>query len=110
MIFCTKIAGLDCMVSYRYKVTAEAYPGCGPSYASGGEPPSPMEFEITIDHLASDPDVKPLELPDWLREALTDLMQEDARVYDEISEDHAYRKYGDPDEARERARDESRDI
>ena len=37
---------LGCYAEFDYRVTAKACPECGRSYASGGEPASPMEWEI----------------------------------------------------------------
>jgi hypothetical protein len=48
------IAGAEYIVGYAYKITAEAVPEQGPSYASGGEPASPMEYEVTFVDLRKD--------------------------------------------------------
>ena len=111
MKFFIEIAGVDCIVNYDAKVTARAYPGHGPTYSSGGEPPSPMEFEITIDSLETDAPKGergiPLELPNWLRHGLECVMQDQASVYDDVAEMEWEQRHGDPDAERDRRLDDS---
>ena len=111
MKFFIEIARVDCIVNYDAKVTARAYPGCGPSYACGGEPPSPMEFEVLIDSLETDEKHGAkgtvLELPMWLRTALEDILLDDDGVYDAVSEAEWENWQGDPDAARDRKLDDS---
>ena len=111
MKFCIEIAGVDCIVNYDAKVTARAYPGHGPTYSSGGEPPSPMEFEVTINSLETDEkngvQGTVLELPGWLCNALESIMLDDDSVYDAVSEMEWEDRHGDPDAAYDRRRDDS---
>ena len=106
MKFFIEIARVDCIVNYDAKVTAREYRGHGPTYSSGGEPPSPMEFEVTINSLetAEKKGVKGmvLELPAWLRNALESIMLEDDSVYDAVSEMEWEDRHGDPDAAYDR--------
>lgn len=111
MNFPVEIAGVEYVVHYTYRVTVEAHPGHGPSYSSGGEPPSAMEYEVTVTDLFTSPrkgeQPKSLELPAWLRTDLEAYAQESDDVYLAIIEDHEYRKHPDPDEAYDRARDDA---
>ena len=111
MKFFIEIAGIDCIVNYDAKVTARAYPGHGPTYSSGGEPPSPMEYEVTINSLERDFEKSAyggsLELPMWLRSALETIMLEDDSVYDAVSEMEWEDRHGDPDATYDRKRDDS---
>ena len=102
MIHSIQIAGADYVVEYSYKITAEATPARGPSYASGGEPADPMEYEVTVKTLAPDDGsgfYPTLEMPEWLKTAIWTYLMESDEVYCAIEEDAAER---DAD-ARERA-------
>jgi len=102
-----EIAGQLVTVEYSYNVTAAAYPGRQADLNQPGEQPEAMEFEVTIDGLTLAGENKALEIPDWLREILTDdLLQSDA-VYEAIRED--YESGRDPDYERE-MRDERREM
>lgn len=71
----TTIAGSDYVVTYDYKITSPGAPEQGPSYASGGQPAEPMEYEVTVTGLYADnckpnASAKLLEIPAWLRDEL----------------------------------------
>lgn len=76
-----EIAGEELIVEYVFKITSPGCPETGPSYASGGEPAEPAEFEIEVlgarfpnQHA----DVPDPELPEWLKGVLaTHLMERD---------------------------------
>ena len=104
MIHSIQIAGADYIVEYAYKITAKATPARGPSYASGGEPADPMEYEVTVKSIVPDDgsNVFPtLEMPEWLKDALTLHLQESDEVYAEIEEDAAERDADDRERSAE---------
>ena len=84
-----EIAGAEYEVSYDYRVTCRAYAATGPTYWSGGEPGSPMEFEVTVTGLTLDApgDQPALEMPGWLKAAIEERLQESDYVYQQICED-----------------------
>ena len=64
------IAGAEYIVGYDYKITAEAQPQMGPSYDSGGEPASPMEYDVSFVDLRKDDGggkETPVDCPAWLK-------------------------------------------
>ena len=89
MHHCINILGTDYVVDFDYKITAKGCPARGPSYASGGEPADPMEYEITLDSIYFD-GIEPfaeLEVPAWLQGQITEFLQADSAVYDKIAAD-----------------------
>ena len=111
------IAGAEYIVGYDYKITAEAVPEQGPSYASGGEPASPMEYEVSFVDLRKDEGGgKETEVacPDWLKHELETWLYEDSegRIYEAIEreEGEKFAEYMDRrDEMRDRMRDDAMD-
>jgi hypothetical protein len=88
------IAGSEYIVGYSYRITAEAIPEQGPSYASGGEPASSMEYEVTFDDLRKDEGggkETPVECPAWLKAEIETWLYEDpeGKIYDAICEDYS---------------------
>ena len=86
------IAGAEYVVGYDYKITAEAQPQMGPSYDSGGEPASPMEYEVSFVDLRKDDGrakETPVDCPAWLKAEIENWLYEDpdGRIYDAILED-----------------------
>ena len=68
-----EIAGHDLIVEYVFKITAHSAPESGPSYASGGEPAEPAEFEIEVLGLRfpkQHADIPELSMPEWLKNIL----------------------------------------
>jgi hypothetical protein len=84
-----EIAGAEYAVEYDYRITCRAYASTGPTYWSGGEPATAMEYEVAVTGLSVDaPGNQPaLEVPAWLKEAIEERLQDDDRVYDQICED-----------------------
>jgi hypothetical protein len=75
------------IVHYSYCVTSPGAPERGPSYASGGQPAEPMEFETVFTGLSKDDGSgkeTPVECPDWLKAEIEFWMYEDAKTYDRI--------------------------
>jgi hypothetical protein len=73
------IAETNFVAEIEYKITAEAYGPTGPSYACGGDPGSPMEFEITLKSICEDiPGKEPvfLEIPGWLEALIEEHLSE----------------------------------
>lgn len=103
--FCFSIAGADYIATYSAKVTYEGAPECGPSYASGGQPADPPEFEVTVEALFADPRDRipdaPLELPAWLREAIEQAIIDDDDAGAAIMSDHSERQEADRCDAAE---------
>jgi hypothetical protein len=88
------IAGAEYVVGYDYKITADAVPEQGPSYASGGDPASPMEYEVAFVDLRKDDgggEETPVDCPAWLKAEIEIWLYEDSdgRIYDAIAEDAA---------------------
>jgi hypothetical protein len=122
--------GREFLIDFDIKITSPGCPATGPSYASGGEPASPMEWEIDGDvaiyslklvdtnRMMKDEDGKwesiptrdwirdqCLDLPDWLKEAVTEWLHESdevAGMADELAADDGV----DPDYERDRASDD----
>jgi hypothetical protein len=93
-----EIVGLTMIVEYVFKITSHAYPATGPSYASGGEPGGPAEFEIEVLGIAfpkQHADVE-LELPTWLKDTITTHLY-DREDINEIIQRADYEDQGDPD-------------
>jgi hypothetical protein len=124
--------GREYLIDFDIKITAPACAATGPTYDCGGEPASPMEWEIdggpelfslkffdvtkwrlvgsewksvTTKEWVRD---QPLELPDWLKSAVTEWLSESDEVAcmaDELAEEHSH---PDPDMMRERDYDDAR--
>jgi hypothetical protein len=124
--------GREYLIDFEIKITAPACAATGPTYDCGGEPASPMEWEID-----GDPELfslklidltkwrlvgggwesvktkewvrdQPLEMPDWLKEAVTEWLSESddvASMADELAEDQSS---PDPDMMRNREYDDAR--
>ncbi len=117
------------IVDFDAKVTFAGCPATGPSYASGGEPACDLEWEldgdITIKRLIwtnerecvwaiknhATPIVpayaesEPLEIPAWLHDVIVKYLEadDDGQIYAELaSADNG----PDPDDARDRMRDD----
>ena len=82
--FCLSIAEIDCKADYEARITSPALPARGPTYSCGGEPASPLEFEVRV--LALRRGFEPLELPAWLRRAIEELIEDDDDVAAELEE------------------------
>lgn len=90
-------------IEFDYRITAQACDATGPTYASGGEPASAMEWEVSgpialIYEKNTAPRGQPakyidipLEVPLWLDEEITAYLQEDAdgSIYESILTDGA---------------------
>jgi hypothetical protein len=86
------IAGAEYVVGYDYKITADAVAEQGPSYASGGEPASPMEYEVAFIDLRKDDGggkETPVDCPAWLKAEIENWLYEDpdGQIYAAIAED-----------------------
>jgi hypothetical protein len=124
--------GREYLIDFDIKITAPACAATGPTYACGGEPASPMEWEID-----GDPEVfslkyvgvvdvllregkwesvtigkwvrdQSLELPVWLKEAVAEWLHDSDEVAcmaDELAEEQSH---PDPDMMREREYDDAR--
>ena len=93
------IAGAEYIVDYNYKITSPGAPEQGPSYASGGQPADPMEFEITFVSLSKDEGGGGetfCACPEWLQSEIETWLDEDkdGKIYAAIEEDAAD-SYGD---------------
>jgi hypothetical protein len=116
--------GREYLIDFDIKITAPACAATGPTYDCGGEPASPMEWEIDGDpelfslKLGDAPKFRvvdgiwnivfekqwvrdqPLEMPDWLKEAVTEWLHDSddvACMADEFAADDGC----DPDRERE---------
>lgn len=75
-------------VEYTYHITAPAIPASGPTYSSGGEPATPMEYEIPTDfELYQDKFTIPLPIPPWLHPLILEHLLNSEDVYQSIEED-----------------------
>ena len=83
-----QIAEADFVVEFSYKVTAKAHPAAGPTYSSGGEPASPMEYEVNIISLREDKGASSPLLPilSWLYRVIERYLLESDMVYEAIEE------------------------
>jgi len=91
-----QIVGADYIAWYSYRVTYPGHRATGPTYACGGEPAAPMEFEIELDGLSRcEGDSVFLDVPDWLKGVIEDDLIERDDVYDAIADVEAERAYGD---------------
>jgi hypothetical protein len=75
------IAGAEYIVGYDYKITSPGAPEQGPSYASGGQPAEPFEFEVTFVDLRKDEGggkETPVDCPEWLKVEIETWLYEDA--------------------------------
>ena len=90
------IAGAEYIVGYDYTITSPGAPEQGPSYASGGQPAEPFEFEVRFVDLRKDEGggkETPVDCPAWLKDALESWLYEDSdgRVYAAIEKDDSDR-------------------
>ena len=86
------IAGADYIAGYSYKITSPGAPEQGPSYASGGQPAEPFEFEVTFVDLRKDEGggkETPVECPAWLQTEIETWLYEDneGRIYEAIEKE-----------------------
>jgi len=83
------------VIEFDYKITSHGCPEQGPTYACGGQPAEPMEWEVdgpvTLIFEAQGKDDVILEVPKWLDEVLSAYIQEDTRgtIGPEIEEEAA---------------------
>lgn len=77
----------DFFCDFSYDITVKAFEGSGPTYSSGGEQPSPMEYEISDVHISKGEDE--LELPKWLEDVVIDHLLSSDEVYSYIEDDNA---------------------
>lgn len=87
-----QIAGADFVVDYDYKITCPGRPARWPSWASPGEPPEPMEFEVTVTALREDLPGRSLpapllQMPEWLKDAIEEDLAGRDDVYEAIIAD-----------------------
>ena len=85
------IAGAEYIVGYDYKITSPGAPEQGPSYASGGQPAEPFEFEPTFVSLSKDEGggkETPVDCPAWLKAEIETWLYEDpdGRIYEAIEQ------------------------
>ena len=73
-------------IEYEYVITAKGHPGHAASFASPGEPPSPMEFEIEVVSIATDERVH-YDFPHWLQDAIEEHLAARDDVYEAILSD-----------------------
>lgn len=107
-----EIAGQELIVEYVFKITSHGCPATGPSYASGGEPAEPAEFEIEVlgaRFPKQHADVPAPELPEWLKDVLTTHLSERDDINDIVQRADYERGSEDPDWERE-LRDEAREL
>lgn len=108
------IAGAEYIVGYTYKVTSPGTPEQGPSYASGGQPAEPFEFETTFVNLRKDEGGGKetlVDCPPWLKAEIETWMYEDESAYDRIYSDieqEEVEKYAEYMDRRDEAREERR--
>jgi hypothetical protein len=118
-------------IVFDIKITAPACAATGPTYDCGGEPASPMEWDIDgepelfslkldavhksilvdgkwqLTRVAEWVRDQPLEMPDWLKEAVTEWLHDSDEVAcmaDELAEEQSH---PDPDMMRERDYDDA---
>ena len=107
------IAGQELIVEYDFTITSHGYPGSGPSFNSPGQPPEPAEFEIEVlgaRFPKQHADVPDLELPRWLKDALTTHLSERDDINDIVQAADGDPDYGrDPDYERD-LRNEDREL
>lgn len=107
-----EIAGHELIVEYETKITSHGYPATGPSYASGGEPGGPAEFDITVLSLrfpGQHVDVPELAVPQWLDNILCTHLAERDDI-NEIAQRMDYESgERDPDDARDEMLDREAD-
>ena len=75
------IAGAEYVVDYSYDITSPGAPEQGPSYASGGQPAEPFEWEPTFIALAKDlggGEISTVECPKWLQTEIETWLYEDS--------------------------------
>lgn len=106
------IAGAEYIVGYDYNVTSPGAPARGPSYASGGQPAEPFEFETTFVSLSKDEGggkTTPVDCPEWLKHELETWLYEDSdgRIYAAIEREEGER-YAEAMDRRDEAREERR--
>jgi hypothetical protein len=124
--------GREYEIVFDIKITAPARAATGPTYDCGGDPASPMEWEIDGDpelftlklipaknassrdgsfHIYVEQEWvrdQPLEMPDWLKEAVTEWLNESddvACMADELAEEQSH---PDPDMMRDRDYNDAR--
>lgn len=89
------ILGIDMEVEWDYTITTHGNGGTAPSLTYPGDPPEPAEFDIEILGLKfpkQAADVH-LDLPDWLKDALTThLLERDDinAIVQQADQDRAY--------------------
>ena len=89
--FCLRIGDADMVATYSSRVTYEGAPERGPTYACGGTPAEPPEFEVTIVSLREDHgggEGPPVPLTDELRETIENAIRADDSAVDVILTDH----------------------
>jgi hypothetical protein len=96
------------LVDFEVKITSIGYPAKGPSYASGGEPAEPPEYEINVLKLylplISENKLQ-LILPEWLKVRIAEYLENNDAVSDIVDEEIHYRNNPDPDEWHDRRKD-----
>jgi len=95
-----EIAGHDLIVEYEFKITAHGSPESGPSYASGGEPAEPAEFEIEVLGLRFSKHLVELEIPEWLNAILNTHLAERDDINEIVQRADYERGAYDPDDER----------
>ena len=110
--FCLPINGVDYVATYRATVTYEGAPERGPSYACGGTPAEPPEFEVDIVSLHEDHggrESPQIPLTDDLRETIETAIRADDSEVDAIFTDHHEWKEYQREQAAERRREDARE-
>jgi hypothetical protein len=73
------------LVTFDYTVTSKGHPGVAPSLSYPGDPPEPMEFEITVEYLMDKNGVD-LIAPNWLKKQLETYLYKNSEMYDKVYE------------------------
>ena len=110
--FCLPINGVDYVATYRATVTYEGAPERGPSYACGGTPAEPPEFEVTVTGLREDHgggEGPQIPLTDDLRETIETAIRADDSEVDAILTDHFEWKEYQREQLEERRREDARE-
>lgn len=92
MLTTITIADIDFTVDYDAKITAPAIAKRGPTYSSGGEPASPMEYEVSIVSLketGQGPMAPLLALPGWLTTLIERHLEEREDIYNDVEREFA---------------------
>ena len=110
--FCLRIGDVDMVATFSSRVTYEGAPERGHTYACGGTPAEPPEFEVTVvslreDHGGGKGPLVPLT--DELRETIENAIRADDSAVDAILTDHFEWKEYQREQAAEYRREDARE-